>query len=125
MSSTTNWTLSGSPRIACAIVWTMSMSEPRSSPVCGSRYPARYLPWSTPAISRPRSAILAIVVPAGMAPGAGSGPSGRRLSRTSVHAGRCVGPVVEVPGTTAGAGPASGPPGSSIAPSASTPATHR
>jgi hypothetical protein len=55
------------------------------------------LPWSTPAISRPRAAILAIVEPAGIAPGGGSGPAGRRLSLTSEHAapGALVGAVAE------------------------------
>jgi len=37
MSSTTYWTRSGSPKIAVAIVRTMSMSEPSSLPVIGLR----------------------------------------------------------------------------------------
>jgi hypothetical protein len=48
-------------------------------------------------MSRPRAAILAIVEPAGIPPGGGTGPWGRRLSLTSEHAapGALVGAVAE------------------------------
>ena len=48
--------------------------------------------WSTPAMSRPRSAIAAIVEPGGMAPGGGSGP-GRRLASRSQSAFPAAGAV--------------------------------
>ena len=129
MSSTTNWTLSGSPRIAFAIECAMSMSAPTQLPglrvaVAGEVLALVDARRSTGRArrSRPSSSRR------GIAPAAGSGPVGRRLSRTPVQAGLCVGlGGADVALGTAPEASWSGaaPPGSSSAPSASTPATHR
>ena len=67
--------------------------SPPAGPIDGFRKPNRYVFWSTPTMSRPRSAIAAIVEPGGMAPGAGSGP-GRRLASRSQSAFPATGAVV-------------------------------
>jgi hypothetical protein len=84
----TNWTCScQSPKMAVAISLMMSTSKPLISPVVASRNPNRYVFWLTPATSRPLATILAMVEPAGIAPGRGRVPVGRRLARASQAGG--------------------------------------
>jgi len=55
----------------------MSMSKPSISPVDGFRDPSKYVSADTPATSRPRFWIFAIVDPPGRASGLGNGSLGR------------------------------------------------
>lgn len=75
LEMTRNSTLFSSPKIAFATALIMSMSKPSILPVNGLRDPRLRLSAETPAISRPRSWIVFIVVPSGIARGAGS-PAG-------------------------------------------------
>ncbi len=79
--------------MARAISRAMSMSKPSSCPVAGLRKPNKYVFWSTPTMSLPRSAMAAIVESRGMAPGAGRGP-GRQLASRSQSALPAAGTVV-------------------------------
>lgn len=74
---------SGSPNSAADTACSMSTSKPSTWPVIGLRKPIGNVFWSTPAISRPRCTIRAMVEPSGICPGGGSGPLGRRLAVAS------------------------------------------
>src|SRR5256714_1142445 len=96
-------TLFGSPKMALATSRTTSMSKPSICPVAGFRYPKRLVFWSTPTLSRPLSAMRFMVEPPGMAPGAGSEPSGRRLARVVGLPGAVAEPLEGATGAVASA----------------------
>src|SRR5438067_8012705 len=73
------------------------MSKPSKSPVAGLRKPNRYVVWSTPAISRPRCWIWAMVEPGEIV------ELGERLPVTQLFEDGLP-PLVSAPATLAGVG---------------------
>ena len=80
--------LLGSLKIAFETALSMSISKPSIWPVKGLRAPRSNVSAETPAISRPRSWIVFMSLPAGIGvPGAGLGPEGANEARGFLQLG--------------------------------------